>query len=435
VSGAYDVLREGVLARLERERLDPGGDLDNVRAVVLDEVEGYQRRAHLGDGAALHDPGDMARRLLRSVAEFGPLTDLFARSDVEEIFIEGARVSFLDGSGRLQALAAPTTEEENRQVVERLLATTQRHLDTGSPLVQARVLQGRARLTAAIPPVADQLSATVRRPTLRRDTLASLVERASLSPAAAGLLWVSMQTTASLLVSGPPGAGKTSLLAALIAAAPPTHCVRCCEEIRELQVPLTHGSFYEARPPGLDGDAAVTLRDLVKFVLAMRPTRLVVGEVRGAEAFELTRAVNAGCGFAGTVHANSGRDALAALVNAAIMAGENVAEPVVRRVFGSSLDVVVHLDLDDPNRVRPGEGLRRQVVEILALVPALHDDFSTEPLFVRNALGKPLEWTGALPPNADLLERSLPDGWTLRGILEGRQHVPGLVRTVGGVNA
>jgi pilus assembly protein CpaF len=421
VAGAYDQIRQTVLQRVERDRLDPGADFDGVRRAIVETVEGYQRRAHTGDAAALRDPGDMVGRILRSITAFGPLTELLARGDVEEIFLEGPRVSYIDSSGRLQGLAHPTTEEENRQVVDRLLSTTQRHLDAGNPLVQARVLSGQARLTAAIPPVADQLSATIRRHTLRRDTLASMVEKGSLTPAAAGFLWATMQSATSALVSGPPGAGKTSLLSAMVAATPSNHCVRCCEEIRELHVPLTHGSFYEARPPGLDGTSEVSLRDLVKFVLAMRPDHIVVGEVRGAEAFELTRAVNAGCGFACTVHANSARDALNAIVNAAIMAGENVSEPIVRKVFASAIDFVVHLDMDDVNHVDPAAGIRRQVMEIIAVVPALHDDFSTEPIFVRESIGKPLEWTGMIPPNAHVLERSLPDGVALRPILEGRR--------------
>lgn len=418
VTTAYDQIRQAVLDRVERERLDPAGALDGVRAAVVDAVEDYQRRAHLGEGTALRDPGDMVARVLRSITEFGPLTELLARPDVEEVFIEGARVSYIDGSGRLLGLAAPTTEQENLQVIERLLASTQRHLDAANPLVQARVLNGTARLTAAIPPIADALSATLRRHTLRRDTLASLVERGSLTPAAAGFLWAAMQTTSSVLVSGPPGSGKTSLLSALLAAIPSNRCVRCCEEIRELNVPLTHGSFYEARPAGLDGTAEISLRDLVKFVLAMRPDHIVVGEVRGAEAFELTRAVNAGCGFACTIHADSAHEALHALTNAAIMAGENVTEPIVRKVFASAIDYVVHLDLEDLSHA--GGGIRRQVMEIIEVVPSLHDDFSTEPLFRREALGAPLEWTGVVPRGAAAIERALPPGQRLQPILEGR---------------
>ncbi len=152
----------------------------------------------------------------------------------------------------------------------------------------------------------------------------------------------------------------------------------------------------------------------------MRPDRIVVGEVRGAEAFELTRAVNAGCGFSCTVHANSAREALSALVNAALMAGENVTESVVRNVFASSIDFVVHLDRD--TSVRSDRGLRRRVMEVLSVVPSLHDDFTTEPIFLRSDLGGPLEWTGVFPPD-DLtrrIQRSLPEGMTLRAIFEGR---------------
>jgi pilus assembly protein CpaF len=305
----------------------------------------------------------------------------------------------------LRGLTVPTSEDENRQVVDRMLAATDRQLNTKHPLVQARVLGGSARLTAAIPPVGDQLSATVRRYVVRNVTLADLVARDSLSQQAAAFLHLLMQLRSRITVSGEPGAGKTTLLAALLAAAPASHCVRACEEIRELAVPITHGSYYEVRPPALDGTGEITLRDLVKFVLAMRPDRIVVGEVRGSEAFELSRAVNAGCGFLCTVHANSASEALDALVNAALMAGENVTEHIVRKVFSESLDVVVHLDRDD---VVGGdsENIRRRVVEIAAVVPALRDDFTVEPLFVRDGRRGPLRWTGALPPSlAARLER------------------------------
>lgn len=406
---------------VEERKLDPRRDRDAMRNVVSEAVDGYQRRAHLGDARALRDPNEMIDRVVRSITAHGPMTELFERPDVEEIFIEGARVSYIDGTGSLRALSVPTTEEENRQVVNRLLADTDRHLDTSSPIVQARVLDDSARLTAVISPIADQLSVTVRRYALRKESLSTMVELGSLTPAAAGFLWVVMQTNMSVLTSGPPGAGKTSMLSALMTAAPTAHCLRCCEEVRELHVPIVHGSYYEARPPSLDGSGEISLRDLVKVVLAMRPDRIIVGEVRGAEAFELTRAVNAGCGFACTVHANSARDALNALVNAALMAGENVSEPIVRKVFASSIDFIVHLGRDSL-AANAEQGLRRQVMEILSMVPALTDDFSTEPLFVREALGKPLEWTGSLPPDQSvaILEQSLPDGMTLRSILEGR---------------
>jgi pilus assembly protein CpaF len=330
-------------------------------------------------------------------------------------------VSYLDSSGRLRGLTLPTGEAENRQIVERLLAPTDRQINTKHPIVQARVLQGSARLTAAIPPVSDRLSATLRRYTVRNVTLGSLVALDSISREAADFLWAMMQVRSRVAISGEPGAGKTTMAAALIAAEPASHCVRCCEEIREIAVPVTHGSYYEVRPSALDGTGEISLRDLVKFVLAMRPDRIVVGEVRGAEAFELSRAVNAGCGFLCTIHANNAAEALHALVNAALMAGENVTERIVRKVFSQSLDLVVHLDRDDipPNDT---DGIRRQIMEIVAVVPALSEDFTVEPIFVREALGRPLTWTGVLPAGLESrVDRSLPRGLTLRSIVEGAE--------------
>jgi pilus assembly protein CpaF len=355
-------------------------------------------------------------RLIESLTGNGPLTRLLGRSDVEEIFVEGDKVTYLEAGGALRAIDVPTSEAENRQTIERLIGATDRRLDTSNPIAQARVLNGSARLTAVLPPVGDHLSATIRKYALRRQTLGSLVELGSLTEQAATFLDAAMRASASVIISGPPGSGKTSFLSALISATPTDHCVRACEEVRELHVPLVHGSYYEARPPSLDGSGEISLRDLVKTTLAMRPDMIIVGEVRGAEAFELTRAVNAGCGLACTIHANSASDALDALVNAALMAGENVAERVVRKVFSSSIDLVVHLD----RKADASDAtIRRETMEVRAVVPSLHDDFSTEPLFTRDHLGGPMAWTGALPPESLVrrIESVLPERATLSSIL------------------
>lgn len=422
---AYELICQEALRRIEEEELDPTRDVDGVRSAVTEAVEEYQRLTHLGEARPLRDRTDMAERVVRSITQFGPLTELLARPDVEQIFLEGPRVSYQDSTGRLRALSQPVTEAEARHVVDRLLAATDRHLDARNPMVQARVLEetglGRARLTAAIPPVTDRLSAHLRRYGVRHETLRSLVDRGSLTLEAASFLWAVMQVRSRVVVSGPPYAGKTTVLSALIAAIPPTRCIRCVEESRELAVPLVHGSYYEQRTPSLEGTGAITLRDLVKFVLATSPDMIVVGEVRSAEAWELARAVNAGCGFACTVHSNSARDALSALVNMALMAGENVTEGIVRTVFASSLDVLVHLALDERGGEESSERARRQVMEILEVQPSLESgNFTTEQVFARSDLGKPLEWTGAIPRIAEGIDAAFPEGMTVRGILEGR---------------
>jgi len=417
VTDAYDVIRRDTLRGVERRRLQPDREIGEVRVEIERAVDDYEQRARLGGELPLGDPRAMVQRVLRSITELGPLSDLLARRDVEEVFVEGARVTYLDTDGRLRGLAEPTTAEENRQLLDRLLAPTERQLNAKHPLVQARVLDGSARLTAAIPPIADRLSATVRRYTVRDVTLDALVARDALSEHAAAFLWSMMQLRSRIVVSGEPGAGKTTLAAALLSAVPASHCVRSCEEIRELAVPLLHGGYYEVRPAGLDGTGEISLRDLVKFVLAMRPDRIVVGEVRGAEAFELTRAVNAGCGFTCTLHANGARDAVDALVNAALMAGENVTERIVRKIFVGALDVVVHVDRDDA--VRGDLRVRRQVTEITAVMPSLGEGETYEPLFVRGGLGQPLQWTGAVPPAlAARVDRVLGPPANLRGLLE-----------------
>lgn len=414
---AYAEIRRSSLNLIEERNLDPEVDRGGARRLVEQAVKEYSRRTQVGRGRALRDPSDMIERVLRSIADYGPLTELLSRHDVEEVFIEGPRVTFIDGAGRLQGLKEPTTVEENRQVVDRLLAGSDRRLDVSQPIVQARVMGDSARLTAVIPPISDQLSVTLRRYALRRQSLDSLVELGSMPPAAARFLAAAMQIECGVVVSGPPGAGKTSLLSALLDSCPPTRCIRCCEEVRELHIPLVHGSFYEARPPGLDGKGEISLRVLVKAVLAMRPDLIVVGEVRGAEAFELTRAANAGCGFACTVHANSAADALNALVSAALMAGENVSERVVRRVFASAIDLVVHVDREALGEDRGGP--MRQVREIISVMPGRRESFSTSPLFCRTRLGEPMNWVGDSLPGSLVSRIERATGVGLGAILNG----------------
>ena len=422
---AYHDLRRALAEEIEERRLSPTDDAPAVRRVAADAVAGYQRRAHAGEADPLRDPDDMVERLWQAIAGFGPITDLIDSPDVEEIFIEGDRISFIRSDGRLEALMAPTSAAENRQLVDRLLAGTNRRLDASSAIQQARVLGGRARLTAVIPPVSDRLSVTLRKYTVAHETLGSLVERRSLPEPAAAFVWALAQVAGSILFSGPTGAGKTTAMSAFLRAVPDDLCIRMCEEVRELHIPLSvHSSFYEASTVAMDGGRRYSLRDLIKVCLAQRVDLLCVGEVRGEEAYELTRAVNAGCGFTCTIHANSGREALSALVENSLKAGENIPESVARRSFSRGIDVVAHLD----RRLGAGgAGPNRQVAEILSVAPSLGDDFTTEAIFTREHRAAPLEWTGTMPQPelARRIDEVLPEGFTVKSVLAGewRPHL------------
>ena len=424
---AYEELRQRVLAGIKTRKLDPEVDTESVSDVVRDEVQQYQRQARSGmGGRPLVQPAAMEARLLRSITDYGPLTEPLTRPDVEEIFIKGGDIYVLDGNGRLDSVAEASTESELLQMINRLLLPTGRHVDQRTPMVQARVLSGKARLGVVIPPISDELSATVRRYTMHHEALDDLVEAESICRPAADLLAACMQVRAGIIVSGQPGAGKTTLVNALVRAVPASHRVLGCEETRELSAPLLHGCYYQTRPRGSDGttDAEVSLRELVKLCLGMRPDVIVVGEVRGSEAYELTRAANAGCGVVCTIHANSAREALQALTSTAIMAGENVPAAQVRSVFASTIDLVVHLDREDVQLRESGGRIRREVMEIIAVPPvqASDADYTTEPIFVREEFGAPLRWTKAPLPEGlrKRLERVMrAQGRSLSQLLHG----------------
>ncbi len=414
----YEELRHAIMSIADKSRLDPTHDIDSISRIITDVVTQHNHNCELLDDNASVNEHATIERLRNSIFGYGPLNDLLTRSDIEEIFIEGARVSYIDSTGYLKGLPTPTTALENRHVIDRLLADTDRTLTVKSPLVQARVLSGQARLTASIAPISDQLSATIRKYVVKNISLKDLTARGSLSLSAAGFLWAMMQTRSRIVVSGEPGAGKTTLLSALLLAVPGHHCVRCCEEIREIAVDFTHGGYYEVRHSGVDGTGEISLRDLVKFTLAMRPDRIICGEVRGSEAFELSRAVNAGCGFACTVHSNNAIDGLEALVNASLMAGENVSESIMRNIFSSAIDIVVHVDREE--HATQENGLSRGVMEIVAVEPTMSDSFTTTTLFARDSLHDSLDYVG---PISDQLikkvNKSLPEGCTVEKIISG----------------
>jgi len=414
----HERIRDRAAEVCEERHIRPIEQPEAARSLIEELVREHQTTASAGRADLLGRPDQMVDRIWRALAEYGPLTALLARRDVEEVFIEGDRVSYIEEGGRLMALNEPTSERENRHIVERLLEGTGRRLDATSAIQQAHVLDGRGRLTAVIEPVSKKLSATLRMYTASEETLGSLVRRGVWSSAAAGFLWALAQVRGSVLISGPTGAGKTTALGAFLKAVPRDQCVRAVEEVRELNVPLSlHSSFYEASGIGLDGERRYTLRDLIKVCLAMRVDMLCVGEVRGDEAFELIRAVNAGGGFCCTIHSESAQRALTSLVTAAKLAAGEMGDASLRSIFSESLDVVVYLDRHITNDGRSV----RECREIILTKPITdgRSTWNTEPLFDRQA--GDLRWTG-LMPRPELvtrIEQVLPDAVSLPMVLEG----------------
>lgn len=421
----YERLRHDCLDQLRLRGLDTGSPAD-VLAMIRSLVDRYQVDATSSGGQRpLHDPASMVERLGRALLDFGPLTPfLDGTIPYEELIVHGEEVSYIDPSGRLVAHDEPVSEHEIEHIVSKLLASVGASVDEGHPIVQTQILDGSARLGVVLPPVADRIDVTIRRYLAKRETFAELIEWDAISPAAAALLTVSLQTPTGVIVTGQPGSGKTTLVNALLRSAQPSLRVIVCEDTPELSTGHLHAARWRTRPAGPDGTGEISLRHLVRMSLGMRPDLIAVGEVRGEEAYELTRAGNAGCGMVSTIHANSARQGLQALVSTASMAGPNVSPDQVRTVFSSIVDLVVHTAKEPTAATGTGRAGRRQVMEIVAIPPmqGADVDFTVEPIFVRADFGAPLEWTGSpLPTELEVrLGRVLrPHGITVTELLEG----------------
>ena len=375
--------------------------------------------ALIAEEAPLAEPS-VAAAAVDALLGLGPLQPLVDDLDISDILVNGPDEIWVERGGELSRVEGVRfgSGAEMQAAVERVIGPLGLRLDRASPAVDARLPDG-SRLHAMIPPVSiDGPVIAIRRFTQAVASLDDLVTAGGVDQEGAEILRSAVVERSNLLVSGGTGSGKTTLLNVLSREIPAEERVVTVKDAAELQL-AGHVVRLEAGRANAEGAGEVPLRDLVRHALRLRPDRIIVGEVRGAEAFELTRASNAGCGFSCTVHANSARDALNAIVNAALMAGENVTETVVRKIFTSTIDFVVYLGRDSV--AKPGESLRRQTMEILAVAPTLSDDFTTDPVFLRNGIGSPLTWTGHMPVEAltRRVESALPDGVSLKAICEG----------------
>ncbi|HET6153055.1 MAG TPA: ATPase, T2SS/T4P/T4SS family [Marmoricola sp.] len=390
-------LDEQLRAAVRRDGVDPQREVQRVRALAEDLVGAHDRLSLTGSVAPIADPEAVIGELVASVAGFGALQPYLEDPDIEEIWINEPSRVFVARSGRHELTTTILAAEDVRELVERMLKQSGRRLDVSSPFVDARLPDGH-RLHVVLEGISSGFSAVnIRKFLLRSSRLADLVALGSLSEQGAAFLEAAVTAGLSVLVAGGTQAGKTTMLNCLAGAIPGGDRIISAEEVRELRVPHPDWVPLECRPPGLEGTGAVTLRDLVRESLRMRPTRLIVGEVRGAESLDLLIALNSGLPGMATLHANSAREALVKLCTLPMLAGENISASFVVPTVAASVDLVVHLVMD------PG-GVRR--VQEIVTVPGRveHDVIETETLFVRR--DGELVRTAGVPARAEAFERA-----------------------------
>ena len=277
---------------------------------------------------------------------FGPLSAFMADPTIEEIWINSPERIFIARSGRSELTMLLLSAEQVRNLVERLLLWSGRRLDLSVPFVDARLPDG-SRLHVAIPEITPQhWAVNIRKHLLQKISLAQLAERDVMTIEMADLLRRSVSAGINILVSGGTQAGKTTMLNALVSAIPVTERVITIEEVFEIAPQLPDVIAMQTRSANLQGEGEISLRRLIKESLRMRPSRIVVGEVRESEALDLLIALNSGLPGMGTLHANSARDAIAKLQILPLLAGENISHRFIAPTIASSIDLIVHVTLD-----------------------------------------------------------------------------------------
>jgi pilus assembly protein CpaF len=314
-----------------------GGELaDAVRELVAAEagVLGSEAREEL------------AERIVRDSVGLGPLEELLADPEVEEVMVNGAERVYVERGGVVEATEVRfADEDELRNAIERILAPLGRRVDELSPMVDARLGDG-SRVNVVIPPLAiDGPAVSIRRFGVRRPGPDELVELGTLNAEQRDRLEEAVGERRSVLVSGGTGSGKTTLLNALSSFVASRERVVTIEDAAELRLQQPHVVRLESRPAGVEGRGEVTIRDLLRNALRMRPDRIVIGEVRGPEALDLLTALNTGHdGALSTVHANSAADALSRLETLALMAGVGLPHAAIAEQVRRGIDLVVQME-------------------------------------------------------------------------------------------
>lgn len=391
-------LAERVREQVRRRRLDPQVDADAVRQVALEVVAEHERRSLTGAVRSLDEPEHVVGGIVADVAGLGPLQPFLDDPTVEEIWINEPDRVFVAREGRHELTSVILTAAQVRELVERMLSTSGRRLDVSQPFVDA-MLPGGHRLHVVLDGIARGFSAVnIRKFVARADSLDDLVELGTLDAAAARFLHASVVAGLNVVVSGGTQAGKTTLLNCLAAAIPGSQRLITVEEVFELQCGR-HPDWValQCRQAGLEGTGEVTLRMLVKEALRMRPSRVVVGEVRSAEALDMLLALNAGLPGMATVHASSARQALTKLCTLPLLAGANITSDFVVPTVATSVDLVVHTAL--------GVDGRRAVQEVAAVGGRVENGhIEAETVFVRD--GDALRRGHGRPARADAFARA-----------------------------
>lgn len=307
---------------------------------------------------------ELLEDICNDVLGYGPLEPLLARDDIADIMVNGANTTFIEVSGKVQKTSVRFADNQQlMNICQRIVSQVGRRVDESSPICDARLPDG-SRVNVIAPPLAiDGPALTIRKFKKDRLKLDNLVKFGSITPAGKTVLEIIGRVRCNVLISGGTGSGKTTLLNCLTGCIDHDERIITCEDSAELQLQQPHVVRLETRPPNLEGEGEITMRDLVKNCLRMRPERIIVGEVRGPEAFDLLQAMNTGHdGSMGTLHANSPREAISRLESMIMMGGYALPVKTIREMICGSIDVIVQA-----SRLRDGSRKITHITEVLGM--------------------------------------------------------------------
>jgi len=331
---------------------------------------------------SISEQEELLEDICNDVLGYGPLEPLLARDDISDIMVNGAATTFIEVDGKVQETNVRFRDNgQLLNVCQRIVSQVGRRVDESSPICDARLPDG-SRVNVIAPPLSiDGAALTIRKFKKDKLTLDQLVQFGTITPEGATILQIIGRVRCNVLISGGTGSGKTTLLNCLTRYIDADERIITCEDAAELQLQQPHVVRLESRPPNLEGEGEVTMRDLVKNCLRMRPERIIVGEVRGPEAFDLLQAMNTGHdGSMGTLHANSPREALSRVESMITMGGYSLPSKTIKEMLVSSIDVIVQA-----SRLRDGSRRITHVTEVLGMEG---DVIITQDLFLYEMTGE-----------------------------------------------